>query len=124
MVARIKSEHACATLITPYYKEAPWFKELLLLCHAQPLRVDSNPALFFPQSLANSAGIGSTPWEITIMWPINARINAKLVVVSPWVTTWDEVVLEPGVRPRIQHPRSVRVVASTSRMKDPFELSS
>ena len=59
------------------------------------------------------------------MWPISARINAKLVEVSDKVTTWVEIILEPGMRPRCKLPSSVRVKAqSTPKACNLIDMSS
>ena len=91
VVDKIKLDKACAILVTPCYKDATWFDELLLLSQSQPFRVDGSEHLFFPLSRDNEKGIGCTPWESTIMWHITARIGSQYVKVSRDVTTWGEI---------------------------------
>ena len=65
LAAKLRDSGASATVVTPTWRSAPWYQEMLELCadfRVEPARRD----LFLPGDKGSRTAVGSAGWSVTV----------------------------------------------------------
>ena len=70
VVAKVRRERARVLLIAPVWKTAPWFPDLLEMCHGTYHVLPQREDMFLPVSTQHERPIRAPPWECAL-WKCN-----------------------------------------------------
>ena len=74
VIQKIKEDGATATLITPNWDNAKWFKLAEQLFTSPRLEIETDDISFFPQSTSNEKGVGKPPFSKILAWNLDGAV--------------------------------------------------